>query len=339
MGGGSFPPHLATQRSTHRMSTAVQNSTPYNALHHRFTVMAAGFVLLLIVVGALVTSTDSGLSVPDWPTSFGSVYRMPPMTGGVKFEHGHRMLAEFIGLLTIGVAVFTQKVDRRRWMRILGWSALGTVIAQGILGGLTVLFYLPPAISTAHATLGQTFFCIMVSIAFFTSRSWVQEPAPVVSQSARPRLTTLSLFTVAAIWMQLIMGAAFRHSGIRLLPHIVGAVVVFCLVSTLTLLTIKRHRTTPQLARPAVILLTLLLVQISLGLASYVTRVMWSPGAPAPLVSMIVSTVAHVACGALVLVTTLILTIQIHRHALPAHDSEAVANQVEAREVEETVQA
>ena len=321
------------------MSTAVQNSTPYNALHPRFTVMAAGFVLLLIVVGALVTSTDSGLSVPDWPTSFGSVYRMPPMTGGVKFEHGHRMLAEFIGLLTIGVAVFTQKVDRRRWMRILGWSALGTVIAQGILGGLTVLFYLPPAISTAHATLGQTFFCIMVSIAFFTSRSWVQEPAPVVSQSARPRLTTLSLFTVAAIWMQLIMGAAFRHSGIRLLPHIVGAVVVFCLVSTLTLLTIKRHRTTPQLARPAVILLTLLLVQISLGLASYVTRVMWSPGAPAPLVSMIVSTVAHVACGALVLVTTLILTIQIHRHALPALSSESVANQVEAREVEETVQA
>ena len=321
------------------MSTAVQNSTPYNALHHRFTVVAAGCVLLLIVAGALVTSTDSGLSVPDWPTSFGSFYRLPPMTGGVKFEHGHRMLAEFIGLLTIGVAVFTQKVDRRRWMRILGWSALGTVIAQGILGGLTVLFYLPPAISTAHATLGQTFFCLMVSIAFFTSRNWVQEPDAVVSLSARPRLTTLSLFTVAAIWMQLIMGAAFRHSGIRLLPHIVGAVVVFCLVSTLTLLTIKRHRATPQLARPAVILLTLLLVQISLGLASYVTRVMWSPGAPAPLVSMIVCTVAHVACGALVLVTTLILTIQIHRHALPALDSEAVANKVEASEVEETVHA
>ena len=321
------------------MSTAVQNSTPYNALHHRFTVVAAGCVLLLIVAGALVTSTDSGLSVPDWPTSFGSFYRLPPMTGGVKFEHGHRMLAEFIGLLTIGVAVFTQKVDRRRWMRILGWSALGTVIAQGILGGLTVLFYLPPAISTAHATLGQTFFCLMVSIAFFTSRSWVQEPDAVVSLSMRPRLTTLSLFTVAAIWMQLIMGAAFRHSGIRLLPHIVGAVVVFCLVSTLTLLTIKRHRATPQLARPAVILLTLLLGQISLGLASYVTRVMWSTGAPAPLASMIVCTVAHVACGALVLVTTLILTIQIHRHALPALDSEAVANKVEASEVEETVHA
>ena len=170
-----------------------------------------------------MTSNDAGLSVPDWPTSFGSLYRIPPLVGGVKFEHGHRMLAEFIGLLTIGVAVWTQKVDQRRWMRILGWSALGIVIAQGVLGGLTVLFYLPPAVSTAHATLAQTFFCIMVSIAFFTSRSWVEAPAAVILPDTRPRLTTLSTLTVAAVWLQLIMGAAFRHSGIRLLPHIVGA--------------------------------------------------------------------------------------------------------------------
>ena len=319
------------------MSATSLNSTPYNAAHHRLTVVAACFVFLLIVVGALVTSTDSGLSVPDWPTSFGSLYRLPPMSGGVKFEHGHRMLAEFIGLLTIAVAVFTQKVDGRRWMRILGWSALGTVIAQGILGGLTVLFYLPPAISTAHATLGQTFFCLMVSMAFFTSRNWVRQPEAVVGNSARPRLTTLSLFTVAAIWMQLVMGAAFRHSGIRLLPHIVGAVVVFCMVSTLALLTIRRHRATPQLAKPAAILLTLLLVQVSLGLASYVTRVMWSPGAPAPLVSMIVCTVAHVACGALVLVTTVILATQIHRHAETAAYTESMANNHVVSKVEETV--
>ena len=163
------------QSSSLNFMTQLPNaqSTPYHRAHHRFTVLAAGCVFLLIVAGALVTSNDAGLSVPDWPTSFGSLYRIPPLVGGVKFEHGHRMLAEFIGLLTIGVAVWTQKVDQRRWMRILGWSALGTVIAQGMLGGLTVLFYLPPAISTAHATLAQTFFCIMVSIAFFTSRSWV----------------------------------------------------------------------------------------------------------------------------------------------------------------------
>ncbi len=233
-------------------------STPYHRGHHRFAVLTASSVFLLIVAGALVTSNEAGLSVPDWPTSFGSLYRIPPLIGGVKFEHVHRMLAELIGLLTIGLAVWTQKVDKRRWMRILAWSALGTVIAQGILGGLTVLFYLPPAISTAHATLGQTFFCIMVSMAFFTSKSWVQAPVAVVHPDARPRLTTLSLLTVAAVWLQLILGAAFRHSGIRLLPHVIGAGVVFCLVNWLAISTLKRHRGTPQLATPAAVLLVLL---------------------------------------------------------------------------------
>jgi cytochrome c oxidase assembly protein subunit 15 len=291
------------------------HSTPYNRAHHRFAAFAAVCVFLLIVAGALVTSNEAGLSVPDWPTSFGSLYRIPPLIGGVRFEHGHRMLAEFIGLLTIGVAVWTQKVDRRRWMRVLGWSALGTVIAQGVLGGLTVLFYLPPAISTAHATLGQTFFCIMVSIAFFTSKSWVQAPVAVIRPEERPNLTTLSLLTVAAAWMQLILGAAFRHSGIRLLPHLIGAGMVLCMVSWLSISTLKRHRGSPQLATPAAVLLVLLAVQVTLGVASYITRVLWSQGASTPLASMVAATVAHVACGALLLVTTVILTIQIHRHA------------------------
>jgi cytochrome c oxidase assembly protein subunit 15 len=297
------------------MTNPNAESTSYHRAHHRFTALAAGCVFLLIIAGALVTSNEAGLSVPDWPTSFGSLYRIPPLVGGVRFEHGHRMLAELIGLLTIAVAVWTQRVDQRRWMRVLGWCALGTVIAQGILGGITVLFYLPPAISTAHATLAQTFFCIMVSIAFFTSKSWVQSPEPVIRPDARPRLTTLALLTVAAVWLQLIMGAAFRHSGIRLLPHMIGAAVVFCMVNWLAITTLRRHRAIPQLANPAAVLLALLVVQIALGLASYVTRVLWSRGTSAPLSSMIAATVAHVACGALVLVTTVILAIQIHRHA------------------------
>ncbi len=302
-------------------------STPYIHAYHRFTVLAATCVFLLIIAGALVTSNDAGLSVPDWPTSFGSLYRIPPFVGGVKFEHGHRMLAEFIGLLTIGVAVWTQKVEKRRWMRVLGWSALGTVIAQGILGGLTVLFYLPPAISTAHATLAQTFFCIMVSIAFFTSKSWVQAPLKIAEMGASPRLTSFSLLAVGAVWLQLIMGAAFRHSGIRLLPHIIGACVVFCLVSWLGFLTVKRYREQPQLFTPAVVLLGLLATQISLGLGSYVSRVLWSRNATAPLASVVILTVAHVACGALLLVTSVILAIQFHRHIeshSESHDSVAV---------------
>ena len=126
-------------------------STSYNRAHHWFAVFVACATLLLIVAGALVTSNDAGLSVPDWPTSFGSLYKIPKLVGGVKFEHSHRMIAQFVGFLTIILALWTWRVDRRRWMQYLGWAALGTVVAQGILGGLTVLFYLPPSISSAHA--------------------------------------------------------------------------------------------------------------------------------------------------------------------------------------------
>ena len=84
----------------------------------------AAATLVLIALGALVTSNDAGLSVPDWPTSFGSLYKIPPMVGGVKYEHGHRMFAEFVGLLIIAMAVWTQRVERRAWMKALGWIAL-----------------------------------------------------------------------------------------------------------------------------------------------------------------------------------------------------------------------
>lgn len=132
-------------------------STPYRGALHSFAIFTACATFILIIAGALVTSNDAGLSVPDWPTSFGSLYKIPRMVGGIKFEHTHRMVAEFIGLLTIVIAIWTWRSDRRRWMKGLGIAALGTVIAQGVLGGITVLHFLPPAISSAHAALGQTF--------------------------------------------------------------------------------------------------------------------------------------------------------------------------------------
>src|SRR3954447_7175367 len=124
---------------------------------------------LLIVAGALVTSNDAGLSVPDWPTTF-HTYRMPHMVGGVLYEHGHRMIAGFTILLTLSIALWTWSTDRRRWMKKLALAAFATIIVQAILGGVTVLRLLPPVVSTAHAVVGQTFFCIAVAIALFTGR-------------------------------------------------------------------------------------------------------------------------------------------------------------------------
>src|SRR5436305_4003469 len=156
-------------------------SLTYNPAHHRFLTFAASITLLLIVAGALVTSNDAGLAVPDWPTSFGSLYRIPPMVGGVKFEHGHRMIAEFVVLLTIVLAIWTWRSERRRWMRWLGIVALIGVIAQGILGGLTVLMFLPWYISTAHAALAQTFFALVVAMALFTSQAWIANDKPALA--------------------------------------------------------------------------------------------------------------------------------------------------------------
>ena len=300
----------------------------YNRAHHRFCLLLAGATLALIVAGALVTSNDAGLAVPDWPTSFGSLYKIPPMVGGVKFEHGHRMIAEFIGLLTIVLAVWTQRVERRRWMRVLGWTALATVIAQGVLGGITVKFFLPPWVSTAHATLAQTFFCIVVSFAVFTGKSWTedvptlplrirsgQDGAPAgPGNPLRPGVRTLALLAAASVYVQLILGAAFRHSGLKLLPHLISAVVVTSLILWTVTRVLSGFASLPQLRRPATFLLGLLFVQLSLGFAAYLTRVEWGKDAPQPKLPMVLSTVAHVAVGALLLATTVLLAIQAQRY-------------------------
>jgi cytochrome c oxidase assembly protein subunit 15 len=294
---------------------------PYNQAHHRFAVFLACATLLLIIAGALVTSNDAGLSVPDWPTSFGSLYKMPPMVGGVKYEHGHRMFAEFIGLLIILMAIWTQRVEQRTWMKALGWIALAAVVGQGILGGLTVLFFLPWAISTAHATLAQTIFCAVVAMALFTSRSWLQESAPIYEHGLAPSTNTLTTVTAACIWIQLILGAAFRHSGMKLLPHLIGACVVAAMICWTVIRVLTHYGSIPQLRKPAQWLLALLLIQLGLGFASWVTRLQWMLDAPQPTTNIVLSTVSHVAGGALVLATSVILAIQTRR-MIPSHAAE-----------------
>src|SRR5579884_689510 len=114
-----------------------------------FTKFVAAATLFLIFAGAMVTSTGSGLAVPDWPLSYGRL--MPPMVGGIFYEHGHRMIAATVGFLTVIQAIWLQLAARKKFLKVLGWCSVGAVIAQGVLGGLTVLFLLPPAISIAHA--------------------------------------------------------------------------------------------------------------------------------------------------------------------------------------------
>ena len=300
-------------------------ATPYNRAHHRLAVFLAGWTFLLIIAGALVTSNDAGLSVPDWPTSFGSLYKIPRLVGGVRFEHTHRMIAQMAGLLTIILAFWTWRTDKRGWMKALGIGALGTVIAQGVLGGLTVLFYLPPAVSSAHAALGQTFFCLAVAIAMFTGRKWVEEVPRIELDHRRPSLITLSLLSIFVLYVQLILGAMFRHHGMSWWPHVVNAPVVAIVLTWTAVRALSLYAKIEAVRRPAVTLLGLLIAQLCLGFLAFLTRVAWGRDAVQPELPMVISTVAHVAVGALLLATAVILAIQVWRH-VPVSFEERVAS-------------
>jgi cytochrome c oxidase assembly protein subunit 15 len=289
-------------------------ASPYNRGHHRFAVLLACWTFLLIIAGALVTSNDAGLSVPDWPTSFGSWYKIPRLVGGVKFEHTHRMIAQVAGLLTIILAVWTWRIEKRRWMRLLGLAALGTVIAQGVLGGLTVLFYLPPAVSSAHAALAQTFFCIAVSMALFTGRKWIEEQPRVEFDQQRPSLFTLTLLSIFVLYVQLTLGAMFRHHGLSWWPHVLNAVVVSFVLAWTAIRALSAYSNVEAVRRPAILMLCLMIAQLCLGFTAFLTRVAWGRDAVQPELPMVISTVAHVAVGALLLASTVILAIQVWRH-------------------------
>ncbi|MDX6576428.1 MAG: heme a synthase [Blastocatellia bacterium] len=285
---------------------------------HRFALLVACATFFLIIAGANVTSHDAGLATSDWPRSNGTFF--PKMVGNLFWEHGHRMVATAVGLLTIALAVCLQFRERRLWVRRLGWIALGGVIAQGLLGGLTVKMNLPLAVSAAHATLAQLFFLITVSLAVFTSRQWVTPDSTVNANGGGVSLRLLCVAALAVILTQLVLGAALRHSATwdqdlptgLLLAHVGGAIAVTLVLGATSAIVLLRHRTEKYLARPALVAATLLFVQLLLGLAAYVTRTA-SPYDPQPLTPMVAVTVAHVACGALVFATTIVLTLRIFR--------------------------
>ncbi len=279
--------------------------------------------LVVITAGALVTSNDAGLSVPDWPTSFGYLVKVPHFVGGVRYEWSHRMVAGTLVSLTLAIAIWTLLVERRRWLRWLAVGAFCTVICQAILGGLTVLFFQPPAVSTAHATVAQTFFCIAVAIALFTGRKWVEEQPRVEFDHRRPSLFTLTLLCIFVLYVQLILGGMFRHHGMSWWPHVLNAVVVSFVLAWTAVRALSVYSQIEAVRRPAIVVLSLLITQLCLGFTAFLTRVAWGRDTAQPELPMVVSTVAHVLVGALLLATTVILSIQVWRH-VPAAFAERV---------------
>ena len=263
-------------------------------LFHRYACLTAVLTFCLLIAGALVTSTGSGLAVPDWPLSYGTW--LPPMVGGILYEHGHRMIAAFVGLLIIGLAVWCARVESRRWVKRLAAAALGAVIVQGVLGGLTVLLLLPPQISIAHACLGQTVFCLVISVALCTSAGWQARRAQRLPQTA-PSLRTLASGALVLTFAQLALGAVIRHTGHVVPLHIAGALAL--LLTTGWFAAVARRTSEPVIRWGAGRLVLLVIAQMLLGLTIFTHH------------GSVALRTGHVALGALVLAQAVALAWEI----------------------------
>jgi heme a synthase len=284
-------------------------NTAYNKAVHQYAVFTACCTFVLLNAGALVTSNDAGLSIPDWPLAYGSF--VPPFVGGIRYEYSHRVFAGFVAVLTAVLAAWLWRAEKRAWMRWLGLAALGGVIAQAILGGLTVRTFQLPPVSAAHATLAQIFFSTLVAIAVFTG-SWWQGDLPEFEDPGVPRVRTLILWTLAAVFFQLVLGAAFRHRGFGIVPHLVGAVVVTALLFLTAGALKRRFANVPALRNCARSLHILIGVQLLLGAGAYWSR-LYNGHFPQPIPVMIALTVAHTVTGALLLALTLVTTLICYR--------------------------
>jgi cytochrome c oxidase assembly protein subunit 15 len=287
---------------------------------HRFAVLAASVTFILVIAGALVTSTGSAMAVPDWPLAFG---RLIPAhwTAGVPFEYGHRVIAGTVSILTLIMAVWAWRVERRKWVKYMAFGAFAMVIVQAVLGGLTVLTDLDLPLAVSHAATGQAFFCVMVSMALFTNPRWETDPAPIRARPGPP-LAPLAAATTGIIYLQILIGAVMRHmhAGLaipdfplsfgHLVPptftvpiginyaHRCGALVVTAMVIWTAVRTFREYGDTPALRRPMIGLLALLVLQIALGATIVLTRRAVTP------------TTAHVAIGAAVFATSVVLTLR-----------------------------
>ena len=284
---------------------------------HAFSRFMAVATFLLIIAGGLVTSTGSGLAVPDWPLSYGQFF--PPIVGGILYEHGHRMIAGTVAILTVILATWlwrTPSLGRRRW---IGIAAVGVVLAQALLGGLTVLLKLPPVVSVGHACLGQGFFCLMISIALVTSAAWAR--LVPVDTGDGVRLRRPAFMVTCFLVLQLLTGAVVRHTGIGVPVHALLAMAVAVHIVLLGKRIMASHAGQPLLRQPMIALGVLLVIQLCLGVGALLVTV---GASMPPTTEAVLLRTAHMAVGALLLASSLIITLCAYRLYPPERSVSAV---------------
>jgi cytochrome c oxidase assembly protein subunit 15 len=291
--------------------SANSDAVGFSPWPHRLAVALACATFPLLFIGGLVTSKGAGLAVPDWPTTFGHnmfLYPWSKMIGNIFYEHSHRLVASFVGLLAIALAVAFWLRERRAWLRWLSLIALGLVITQGVLGGLRVVL-LESTLAIIHACFAQAFFALTVALALFTSREWRSETIEARIADGG-RLWRLGAMTTAFIYIQVIFGAVLRHTGERLDAHLFFAGLVAVHV-ILLLLRVTKYQANLKMVRSAYALGILMLLQLLLGAGSYLAK--FTVLLRLPIDMIVLLTTTHLIVGALMLVTSLALTLRSYR--------------------------
>jgi cytochrome c oxidase assembly protein subunit 15 len=282
---------------------------------HRLALLTFAATGVLIFVGGLVTNTGSGLAVPDWPTTFGYnmfLYPWSKMVGGIFYEHSHRLIGSVVGLLTLTLALLLWLTDSRRSVRWLAALGVVGVIGQGVLGGLRVVApSVGGALAIIHGCLAPAFLALTAALVQFTSSEWNQEPQKIMAADSGA-LKRLCLLTTVFVYMQIVFGAMLTHTGGLLHAHLLFAALVAIHVFLLARRIRKHHPDQRKLMRPATILLGLLVVQLVLGIGSYVARFTSLVVPYAPVLGLALPT-THRVSGALMLAACMVLTLRAYR--------------------------
>src|SRR6266571_195874 len=287
-------------------------TTIYNPGVHRFAVFTVCWTVLLFVAGALVTSKDAALSVTDWPKSHGTW--VPPLTmlqGGDLFEFSHRVVAGGLGFLTLALAVLLWAKENRVWLRWLGIVAVLGVAVQAILGGQVVIRLLHYWLPVIHACFAQIVFGAVLGIAVFTSKWWVTEQ-PQLEDSGNPSIHSLTILNAAVIYLQVILGAGFRHKDIPIWPHMAVAMLVLGVVIWTAVALRKRFEKSRELSKARILLHAIFGTQFLLGLAAFWSR-RTTADAPQPMPVMVTLTVIHTVVGAILFAFSVLIVLMCYR--------------------------
>ena len=287
-------------------------TSTYNPGVHKFAVFTVWWTVLLFVVGALVTSKDAALSVPDWPKSFGTWFpSLRMLAGGAFFEHSHRIIAGAMGVFTLILAILVWLGEKRAWLRWFSAIAVGGVVVQALLGGQVVIRLLHYWLPVLHACFAQIVFAAVLGIAVFTSRWWVSE-RPQLEDNGAPSIHFLTMLNAGVIYLQVILGAGFRHKEIPIWPHLAGALLVLAVVMWTAVVLRKRFGQSRELSKARVLLHAIFGTQFLLGFGAYWSR-MSTVDAPQPMPVMVWLTVIHTVVGAILFAFSVLVVLICYR--------------------------